>query len=307
MGGIVQLGYLGFVVSDLARWEAYATGVLGLQLARRFPDGGFSLRHDAQAERVFIRPPSPGRRDEVDDLDVLGFEAEDDAAFDALAERLLAADADVEAAADADASARGVSRLLRFREPGGVRCELYVGPAQADSPFVSPVVRGGFVAGAQGFGHLALRAQEMQVSERFFCDVLGARLSDRIITRIGEQDISITFLHFNERHHSVALGEGLPKHLHHFMLQLNDLRDVGLALDRMVDHGVRIVQTLGQHPNDKMISFYSETPSGFEVELGWGGRTITAGWQPQTHGIWTEWGHRPPAMLARSGRSREAR
>ena len=165
------------------------------------------------------------------------------------------------------------------------------------------VVRGGFVAGAQGFGHLALRARDMATSTRFFCDVLGARLSDRIITRIGDMDVHITFLHWNERHHSLALGEGLPKHIHHFMLQLRDVRDVGLALDRMVDHGVRVVQTLGQHPNDKMVSFYSETPSGFEVELGWGGRTITEGWLPETHGVWTEWGHRPPAQLARaSGR-----
>ena len=138
---------------------------------------------------------------------------------------------------------------------------------------------------------------------RFFCDVLGAKLSDRIITRIGGAEVRITFLHFNERHHSIALGAGLPKHLHHFMLQLNDLRDLGRALDRVVDHGVRVVQTLGQHPNDKMISFYAETPSGFEVELGWGGRTITSDWQPETHAVWTEWGHRPPTMQARSGRA----
>ena len=102
---------------------------------------------------------------------------------------------------------------------------------------------------------------------------------------------------------AIALGAGLPKHLHHFMLQLNDLRDLGRALDRVVDHGVRVVQTLGQHPNDKMISFYAETPSGFEVELGWGGRTITSDWQPETHAVWTEWGHRPPTMQARSGRA----
>lgn len=304
MGAIKQLGYLGFAVSDLPRWEAYATTVLGLELSRRFVDGGFSLRHDDQEQRLFIRP---GDAETQDDLDVLGFEAEDDEALASVASRLTAAGVAVEQARDTDAQARGVQRLLRFREPGGTACEFYVGPAAAATPFAREVVRGGFVAGAQGFGHLALRANDMQASERFFCDVLGAKLSDRIITRIGELDVRITFLHFNARHHSVALGAGLPKHLHHFMLQLNDLRDVGLAMDRMVDHGVRIVQTLGQHPNDKMISFYSETPSGFEVELGWGGRTITEGWQPETHGIWTEWGHRPPAMFARSGRAREAR
>ena len=301
MGGITQLGYVGFAVTDPARWEQYATQVLGLGVSRRFADGGFSLRHDDQEQRLFIRPGT------ADDLDVLGFEAADLDAFVELAERLGVADARVEFGSEAEAQQRGVLRLLRFEEPGGLTCELYLGPVQASTPFASEVVRGGFVAGAQGFGHLALRARDMTVSTRFFCDVLGARLSDRIITRIGDMDVRITFLHFNERHHSLALGEGLPKHIHHFMLQLRDLRDVGLALDRMVDHGVRVVQTLGQHPNDKMISFYSETPSGFEVELGWGGRTITEGWQPETHGIWTEWGHRPPAMLARAGRSREAR
>ena len=227
-------------------------------------------------------------------------------AFAALAERLAVADAHVVFASDAEASHRGVARLLRFQEPGGLTCELYVGPAMAPAPFTSHGVRGGFVAGAQGFGHVALRARDMAASTRFFCEVLGARLSDRIITRIGETEVNITFLHWNERHHSLALGEGLPKHIHHFMLQLRDLRDLGLALDRVVDHGVRLVQTLGQHPNDKMVSFYSETPSGFEVELGWGGRTITEGWLPETHGVWTEWGHRPPAALARaSGRRRE--
>ncbi len=297
---IRQLGYIGFEVSDLGAWETYATGVLGLQRSESLAHGGFSLRLDERRHRLFL---SPGP---ADDLCVLGFEAEDDDAFERVCARLDAAGAQVRRGTDAETDLRGVQRLVHFQEPGGLACELYLGPAIADTPFESTVVQNGFVAGDMGWGHLALRARSMQESERFFQDVLGARLSDRIITTIGAMDIRITFLHFNKRHHSVALGEGLPKHLHHFMLQLNDFHDVGLALDRVVDQGHRVVQTLGRHPNDKMMSFYSETPSGFEVELGWGGRTITEGWQPRTHDIWTEWGHRPPAMLARSGRPAKA-
>ena len=56
MGGISQLGYVGFAVSDPVRWEQYATQVLGLSVSRRFADGGFSLRHDDQEQRLFIRP-----------------------------------------------------------------------------------------------------------------------------------------------------------------------------------------------------------------------------------------------------------
>jgi hypothetical protein len=35
-----------------------------------------------------------------------------------------------------------------------------------------------------------------------------------------------------------------------------------------------IAQTLGRHTNDRIVSFYARTPSGFEVEFGFG-----AGWR----------------------------
>ena len=51
--------------------------------------------------------------------------------------------------------------------------------------------------------------------------------------------------------------------------------DVGLAFDRALRGGVRITQTLGRHPNDRMFSFYAKTPSGFHFELGWGAVSYT--------------------------------
>jgi hypothetical protein len=75
--------------------------------------------------------------------------------------------------------------------------------------------------------------------------------------------------------------------------------DVGLAFDRALGSGVRIMQTLGRHPNDRMFSFYAKTPSGFQFELGWGGREIDdATWQPAEHDRISEWGHHPPEWLA---------
>ena len=50
--------------------------------------------------------------------------------------------------------------------------------------------------------------------------------------------------------------------------------------------------SLGKHTNDQMISFYLITPSGFEVEYGFGGREIDdATWVPSRHTATSTWGH----------------
>jgi len=77
------------------------------------------------------------------------------------------------------------------------------------------------------------------------------------------------------------------------MLEVNALDDVGLAYDRAQDHGVIIEQSLGRHPNDRMFSFYAQTPSGFQFEFGYGGRVVNdETWQPTTYHQISEWGHR---------------
>ena len=53
MSGVTQLGYLGFEVSDLEAWESFGTNVLGLAIADRRDDGGFSLRMDGYQQRFF--------------------------------------------------------------------------------------------------------------------------------------------------------------------------------------------------------------------------------------------------------------
>ena len=38
---------------------------------------------------------------------------------------------------------------------------------------------------------------------------------------------------------------------------------------RAVQAGAPIANTLGQHDNDRMVSFYSESPDGWRVEVYW--------------------------------------
>ena len=53
---------------------------------------------------------------------------------------------------------------------------------------------------------------------------------------------------------------------------------------------------IGKHPNDEMVSFYSRSPSGFDVEIGCGGRLVDdATWTVAEITKPSLWGHRRPA------------
>jgi catechol 2,3-dioxygenase-like lactoylglutathione lyase family enzyme len=157
---ISQLGYLAFEVSDLAAWEAFATGVLGLEVARRW-DGGLSLRMDGHAERFFLTSGP------ADDLAAMGWEVADEAALDAVAARLRAAGHEVSEANGDEAAGRRVVRMVTVRDPAGTRVEIAFGPAMADEPFVSRLVPSGFVADEHGMGHLVCSAPDPRASAAF--------------------------------------------------------------------------------------------------------------------------------------------
>lgn len=288
MNGIDQLGYLRFEVSDLDAWETFATEVLGVGVVDR-SDEGMGLRWDGHARRVYLS------RGPADDLVGVGLESPSVAALEGVVERLRGAGIEVGDSDAAAREARQVEALYFVRDPARQPLELYAGPVMAAAPFASGLVRSGFVADELGMGHCVLRARNLEESTRFYTELMGCVLSDHIVTKIGDYEVNIAFTHLNGRHHSIALGCGLPKRIHHFLLQVGSLDDVGMAFDRVVDRRIRVIQTIGRHPNDRMVSFYAQTPSGFEFEYGWGGIEVDdATWSPTTYDRVSEWGHRPP-------------
>jgi 2,3-dihydroxybiphenyl 1,2-dioxygenase len=186
-------------------------------------------------------------------------------------------------------------RLIDFVkfETGGLPFELSIGPnTRWDPPFQPARPMSGFKTGALGFGHVVLRSTDRDESAGLLTKALGFRVSDYINTMV--------FLHCNPRHHSIAFQPSIPdlprsrdKKMWHFQLETNTLDDVGTALDLATRAGVPVVSSLGRHSNDQMVSFYMSTPSGFEVEYGWGGRLVDdAVWQVQRHDRGTIWGHK---------------
>ncbi len=294
MNGIRGLGYLGLGVSDLDAWERFATEILGLQSAGRTDDGTLHLRMDEYEYRFALH------RDASDDLAYIGWEVPDARALREVADRLRAAGASVAAGSSAEARARRVTELVRFSDPNGIASEAFYGPSvHYEKPFQSPRPISGFVTGEQGLGHLVIAVKDLEQSLGFYREALGFRLSDTIEMNFGGgTPITMAFLRCNPRHHSLALiPVPAPKRLHHFMLQLRSIDDVGATMYLVQERGIEIAATLGRHTNDQMLSFYLRTPSGFEIEYGWGGREVDdANWRVQKHHSPSTWGHHRPEM-----------
>jgi catechol 2,3-dioxygenase-like lactoylglutathione lyase family enzyme len=127
----------------------------------------------------------------------------------------------------------------------------------------------------------------------FYTRVMGLRVTDQFAWGPN----AAVFMRANARHHSLAFIDlplpGGPG-LNHFMIEARSLTDVGRAYDRSMNAKLNIVNSLGQHSNDPMLSFYTQSPSGFNVELGWNGLMVDENtWSVRTYaGRGEIWGHR---------------
>ena len=154
-------------------------------------------------------------------------------------------------------------------------------------------------------GHIVLTVERIDDLLGFYREVLGFRLTDYILT-----PITAYFMHVNPRHHSLALIETGKNGIHHLMVELYSLDDVGQGYDIALGEPERIATTLGRHPNDCVTSYYLRSPAGFMLEYGWGGLEVdSATWRPRevTQGP-SLWGHERILAVARetSGGARDA-
>jgi 2,3-dihydroxybiphenyl 1,2-dioxygenase len=287
----LELAYLGIEVPDPATLTPFFGDVIGLVPGEPIGDA-ITWRNDDRAHRIVVQPGP------ANDASVVGFEAVDDAAFDAIVARLAAAGFAVAAGSADDAAVRRVTRLARTTSPWGVPVEIVTGLATASSPFTSALVPGGFLTTGVGFGHVVFATTAFDESHRFATEGLGLTRSDWLQMEIAAGiELEVRFYHCNERHHTVALARApfeLPQRLHHVMVETVERDDVGAAFDRAWATDLAIPNGLGRHDNDGMFSFYVQSPAGFQAEVGHGARVITDDWQDdRRYDRISVWGHQP--------------
>ncbi len=306
MISVNQLGYVGIGVSDPLAWEDFATRLLGMQLRQRTEDGTVFLKMDNYHHRIAIHPGGK------DDINYSGWQVKDDDELEAMAQQLKAGGVEIRYGTQADAKKRHVSGLIQMEDPTGIPTEVYYGPEVAyGNDFKSPRNITGFVTGNMGLGHIVMHIQDFEKSLNFYRRLLGLKPSDPI--RRG-QGTGAAFMHCNPRHHTLAIRQagtpdegdqpygnpGPKKRLHHMMIQLQSLDDVGSTYYMAQQRGLSFSKELGRHNNDYMVSFYMMTPSGWALEYGWGSRDVDdRTWQVSQWGNtpWEHPQHTPPATI----------
>lgn len=278
---IQSLGYIGLHSRALDDWADYGAKFLGMQLVDRSRTN-LTFRMDDRRQRYVVTS------DDIGGSAFFGWEVADAPMLAALVARLEASGVAVERLPRAVADQRRVAEAIAFRDPVGNRLEAFYGPEIATEPFKPGRSLSGFRTGPLGMGHAVLNVDKLDAALDFYTNVVGLKVSDYFTVPYRAY-----FFHVNARHHSFALIETGQNGIHHLMMELCMMDDVGQCYDLALGVPKRIATTLGRHINDQMFSFYARTPDEFFIEYGWGGRSIDPdNWQVEeiTYGA-SFWGH----------------
>jgi 3,4-dihydroxy-9,10-secoandrosta-1,3,5(10)-triene-9,17-dione 4,5-dioxygenase len=293
MSGIRSLGYLRIEATDTGAWREFGTKLLGMVEGRGPEPGAVYLRMDDFPARLVIVPG------ETDRLAVSGWEVAGEAELAAIAQSLDRAGVPAKAGTPAELALRRVAGLLRVDDPSGHTLEVFWGAALDNRPAFSPYGNR-FVTGDMGMGHVVIPATDDEAATEFYTGLLGFRLRDsmglppELFGRpAGGPPAMMRFLGCNRRHHSLALAPMTSQAgIIHLMIEVATLDDVGRAMDRCARRGGRISASLGRHANDQMVSFYVQTPGGFDIEYGTDGLLVDdATWVSRQTTAVSLWGH----------------
>lgn len=277
------LGYLGANAVNLKEWKDYACDIFGAQVIDERPDQ-LKLRLDDKHHRMTIhKADAPGPR-------YYGWDAGSRSGLADTVALLRQRGCDLRDGTPGECDDRQVMGLVHARDPSGNPLEIFYGQKSGHA-FQPARPLSGFRTGGQGLGHVVFVTQVIDQMLDFY-GALGLRMSDYIVMR-AFGNVKAHFMHCNPRHHSIAMVPGPHDAFHHMMLEVNSLDDVGRAYDMVNARKIKVTQTLGKHTNDHMLSFYSQTPSGFELEYGCNGRTIDdeATWNIVEYDETSYWGH----------------
>jgi 2,3-dihydroxybiphenyl 1,2-dioxygenase len=291
--GKVRMGYVVVESSKLPAWQSFAGDALGLHMDQPKPDV-LAFRMDDHARRIIVKSG------DAEDMVASGWQVDDEATLEEIVGRLKSDGVKVTTGSKEEAELRGVETFVSFTGPKTMSIELFIRPIKTTAALNLKV--SGFVTGDTGMGHLAITSKEPKAMFGFWKKYFDAKLTDVIEARISGINLNIEFLHLNARHHSIAIAatRGTPMdpirtRIQHMNLEVASLDDVTNAYVRCRKLGFKIAMGMGLHTNDKDLSFYVVTPSGFQIECGWNPVVIEdeSAWKPVVYQGISLWGHQP--------------
>lgn len=285
---IHSLSHLRLVSPDPSSWRRHGEEVLGLTAADEDHDGRVRLRMDEHPARLIVE------RGDTAAVAAVGFEVAGPAELDEIARVLESNGHPVDPVSGGALPGIDVTEAITTIDPFGTRLEIAYGPARDHAPLLRRHVSG-FVTGDLGLGHVVFAGEAFDETLRFYRDLLGfeGRNTMRLGTSRGTPgEERLWFLGCNARHHTVALmPRPGPTAMIHFMIEVATIDDVGRVHDRCLAAGLPQRLTLGRHTNDRMVSFYGETPDGFVLEVGCDGLLVAPNSPLYEITATSYWGH----------------
>jgi len=141
----------------------------------------------------------------------------------------------------------GIEKSLVFDDVDGRRIELL--STCEFCPAVEPIR--GLAVGK--LGHIALFAPDPEVTARFYAEVLGFRVSDRI-------EANFVFMRCGFEHHTVNFARGSDARPHHLAFELRDASHLHQACDLLGRRRMSILWGPVRHGPGHNVAIYHRNP-----------------------------------------------
>ena len=286
---IKRAGHSTLTTPDLDRMVDYFTRLVGLSLVAR-EKGRAILATKAGLEAVVLE------RGSAVEAPRLSFQIAPGCDPGEIVSRLKKAGIKSERRSDITP---GIGEAVAFKDPKGTTLEIFSDCSFApdDDTFtgVMPLK----------FGHIAYQCPDVQSIVKFYCDMLGFRVSD------WRGDF-FAFLRCSRDHHTVNFLRDAKTAIHHIAFEVRDWSDIKRAGDILAKNNIKLtwgplrhiighnIAIYHQNPDGVVIEFFCEMDQMHDEELGffeprpwhqdrpqrpkvWGDDTLSNWWGPMSH------------------------
>jgi catechol 2,3-dioxygenase-like lactoylglutathione lyase family enzyme len=193
----------------------------------------------------------------------------------------------------------GIREAVAFTDPKGTTLEIFsafdFAPRDDNFNGVMPLK----------LGHVAYTCPDVQGVVKFYCDMLGFRVSD------WRGDF-FAFLRCSRDHHTVNFLRAPKTAVHHIAFEVRDWTDIKRASDFLAQSNIRLtwgplrhiighnIAIYHENPDGVVVEFYCEMDQMYDEELGyfeprpwhqdrpqrpkvWGDGTLSNWWGPMSH------------------------
>lgn len=247
MSRVTEIRYVGYGVEDFAAERAFYADSWGLIEVEATSDiAWFKTHGDPEHHVVRLHKAA------VNHVEVIALAAEARADVDILYQRVAASGCRI-VHMPRDLGAGGGGYGFRFFSPDGLPFEISSDVARAGARDLArwegvPV----------RISHIVLHSPDHHSLVKWFCDVLGFRVSDWLGDFMG-------FLRCNSAHHRIAVLPG-PPCLNHVAYDMLGIDDMMRGANRLRKRGTEIRWGPGRHTAGNNMFSYFVTPNGFAVE-----------------------------------------